>query len=98
MTCEIMFISDVNSPLDDSVTSCAFELKFLSVFASVFSLAHYLKVLILRNFTFYLFFFCCHDDLIGTYEHLISYASLSLSLIFEKTWSAVHSVIEMTAF
>ena len=57
MTCEIMFISDVNSPLDDSVTSCAFELKFLSVFASVFSLAHYLKVLILRNFTFYLFFF-----------------------------------------
>ena len=57
MTCETMFISDVNSALDDSCISCAFELKFPSVFASVFSLAHYLKVLILRNFAFYLFFF-----------------------------------------
>ena len=33
--------------------------------------------------------------MIGTYEHLISYTSLSLFLIFEKTWSAVHSAIEI---
>ena len=50
MTCEILFISDANSPLDDSMILCASELKFIWVFPSVFSLAQYLKLISLRIF------------------------------------------------
>ena len=44
LTCEIMFISDVHSPLDDSVIFFAFELNLLICLPIVFSLALYLKV------------------------------------------------------
>ena len=45
MNCEILCISDVNSSLDDSLILCASELKLISVFPVVFSLAQYLKIL-----------------------------------------------------
>ena len=56
LTCEIMFISDVNSPLDDSVILCAFELKFLSVFACFFS-GSILESTYFMEFCFLMFFF-----------------------------------------
>ena len=71
VNCEILFISYVNSSLDDSMILCASELKFLSVFPFVFiSLAQYLKILSSRICA--VLFFCCYDDMIGTYDHLSS--------------------------
>ena len=55
MTCEIMFISDVNSPLDDSVISCASELKFSSV-TFVLTRARYLKILSFKDLCCLVFF------------------------------------------
>ena len=45
MNCEILFLSDVNSPLDDLMILYASEVEFFFVIIFVFSLAQYLKIL-----------------------------------------------------
>ena len=44
MNCEILFLSDVNSPLDDLMILYASEVEFLSVLLLFFSSAQYLKM------------------------------------------------------
>ena len=76
LNCEILFISDVNSPLDDSVISCASELKCSSVIF-VLTPARYLKILSFKDLCC-LVFFCWDDDMRRTYDHSISFTSPSL--------------------
>ena len=45
MNCEILFISDATSPLDELMIVFASEVEFFSVLRIVFSLTQYLEIL-----------------------------------------------------